>query len=298
MPEFENMEQAAQALSEASAAPEGTAVPPVAEVAEAASPPVSPTPEVDAGATPPESADSFTSIDPSTLPPELQALYKSMQGDYTRKTQELAPARDLMAQGVDLERASQALQFVDALENDPQFLSEVHGRLSSALEQLGMSPAAAAAQATAEIQEQAADPFGIGGEDEGESALAKEVADLREWRNQQEAAQAEQYLGAQLQRQEMAIRQSNPDYSDADVERLYELAFAHGGDLAAADASYRAMREHFVSSYVNGKASAAEAAPTVVDGASGAESVGTGFGDDLEAAHKAATAHLQNILAG
>ena len=36
----------------------------------------------------------FTKIDPSTLAPELQELYKSMQADYTRKTQELAKMRD------------------------------------------------------------------------------------------------------------------------------------------------------------------------------------------------------------
>jgi hypothetical protein len=34
--------------------------------------------------------ESFTNIDPSTLPPELQGTYKSMQADYTRKRQEEA----------------------------------------------------------------------------------------------------------------------------------------------------------------------------------------------------------------
>lgn len=37
--------------------------------------------------------DSFSSIDPSTLPPELQAVYKSMQADYTKKLQPLADMR-------------------------------------------------------------------------------------------------------------------------------------------------------------------------------------------------------------
>ncbi len=38
-------------------------------------------------------SDGFTRIDPKTLPPELQSIYKSMQADYTRKTQEVADLR-------------------------------------------------------------------------------------------------------------------------------------------------------------------------------------------------------------
>lgn len=50
--------------------------------------------------------ESFT--DPSKLPPELQATYKSMQADYTRKTQGLA----------DVSKKAEAL---DVLMNNPQF---------------------------------------------------------------------------------------------------------------------------------------------------------------------------------
>lgn len=37
--------------------------------------------------------ETFTSIDPQTLPEDLQKLYKSMQADYTRKTQDIASRR-------------------------------------------------------------------------------------------------------------------------------------------------------------------------------------------------------------
>jgi hypothetical protein len=37
--------------------------------------------------------DSFTDVDPQTLPPELQTKYKSMLADYTRKTQSIADVR-------------------------------------------------------------------------------------------------------------------------------------------------------------------------------------------------------------
>ncbi len=37
-------------------------------------------------------ADSFSSVDPETLPPELKAIYKNLQADYTKK---LAPLADM-----------------------------------------------------------------------------------------------------------------------------------------------------------------------------------------------------------
>lgn len=37
--------------------------------------------------------ESYTRIDPKTLPPELQAMHKSLLGDYTKKTQEIARQR-------------------------------------------------------------------------------------------------------------------------------------------------------------------------------------------------------------
>lgn len=52
------------------------------------------TPETQSDQATPTETESFTSIDPSTLPAELQELwdktYKSMQGDYTRKTTALS----------------------------------------------------------------------------------------------------------------------------------------------------------------------------------------------------------------
>ena len=37
--------------------------------------------------------ESFSNIDPNTLPPELQAVYKSLQADYTKKTMSIADVR-------------------------------------------------------------------------------------------------------------------------------------------------------------------------------------------------------------
>lgn len=37
--------------------------------------------------------DTFSNIDPKTLPPELQDIYKNLQADYTKKTQSIAEVR-------------------------------------------------------------------------------------------------------------------------------------------------------------------------------------------------------------
>lgn len=37
--------------------------------------------------------ESFSSVDPNTLPPEMQAIYKSLQADYTKKTMSIADVR-------------------------------------------------------------------------------------------------------------------------------------------------------------------------------------------------------------
>ncbi len=37
--------------------------------------------------------ESFSSVDPKTLPPELQAVYKNLQADYTKKTMSVADVR-------------------------------------------------------------------------------------------------------------------------------------------------------------------------------------------------------------
>lgn len=59
--------------------------------------------------------ESFSSIDPKTLPPELQALHKSLQADYTRKTQ---AAAERMKQVEALEKKAKAY---DQLTGDQRF---------------------------------------------------------------------------------------------------------------------------------------------------------------------------------
>lgn len=54
--------------------------------------------------------ESFSNVDPETLPPELKAVYKNLQSDYTKKTQSIADTRK-KAEAYD--KISQDQRFVD-----------------------------------------------------------------------------------------------------------------------------------------------------------------------------------------
>lgn len=66
-------------------------------------------------------AQGFTSVDPSSLPEQLQPIYKQMQADYTRKTQEIAETR----------KAAEAYQrfrpHLDRIFSDPKLTNMVFG---------------------------------------------------------------------------------------------------------------------------------------------------------------------------
>lgn len=59
--------------------------------------------------------DSFTDIDPETLPPELQAKYKSMLADYTKKTMGVAELRKKADTYDQLARDKRVVEFVNGL---------------------------------------------------------------------------------------------------------------------------------------------------------------------------------------
>lgn len=268
---------------------------------ESAAPQTSPQ-GVDAGTTAPTQAqpvtpDSFTNVDPSQLSPQEQTRYREMQADYTRKTQEIAQQRQQFEAIGDPERAYQAIQFVDALENDPNFVVQVHQQLSEALQAAGMSPAQADQAAAQELQSNMQGQ-GTYEEDGSDSQLAKEVAELREWRNEQELRETERMLAGQIQQAEMFIRQNHPEYTDQDIESVYERAFAYGGDLIQAETAYANERQRIIESWTSSKGSVTD---TTARGATGGhvETAPEGFDPtDLDQQHTAAQEFLRNSLAG
>jgi hypothetical protein len=254
-------------------------------------------PEADAGTTAPATpeVDSFANIDPNALPPELQAQYRNMQGAFTRRMQELAQKEQMYSSIGDPEIAARGVELVRALEEDPVF---VHQQLSAWLESQGMTPAQAAQTASDMQQAQAAgtsefDEF----DDPDTAALRRELDELKAWRAQEENARAEQAYMAELQREEAAILQANPNYKPSDMSAIYELAFAHGGSLLRAEKAYSALRDSWASEYMEQKASVPGGLNTPAT--TGAAQTPTKFERlDDPALEKAALAALQASLNG
>lgn len=245
--------------------------------------------EVDAGMEPivednQFEAESFTGFDPSVLPEDMQQVYKSMQADYTRKTQEIAELRrsyeSFSEAGVDPDVALQAIGFLQQLDNDPQFALEV---AESIRQNVGAPDVAQTTEVTSPD---------VNNNYEGlPPTLARELEEMRAFRQEMMEMQAHQETMAELEAMENTIRTSNPDYTDDDVEAIYSLAYATDGDLIAAQQQYHAIQQRMLSSYLKAKsvphgATPAPSAPSSVPGRS--------FGS-VDDAHKAALEVLRNI---
>jgi len=228
--------------------------------------------------------ESFTGFDPTILPEDMQQVYKSMQADYTRKTQEIAELRrsyeSFSEAGVDPDVALQAIGFLQQLDNDPQFALEV---AESIRQNVGTPDVAQRAEvATPDVN----DSY-----DGLPPTLARELEEMRAFRQEMIEMQAHQETMAELEAMENTIRTTNPDYTDDDVEAIYSLAYATDGDLIAAQQQYHAIQQRMLSSYLKAKtvphgATPAPAAPSSTPDRS--------FGS-LDDAHKAALEAIRNI---
>ena len=228
--------------------------------------------------------ESFTGFDPTILPEDMQQVYKSMQADYTRKTQEVAELRrsyeSFSEAGVDPDVALQAIGFLQQLDNDPQFALEV---AESIRQNVGTPDVAQRAEvATPDVN----DSY-----DGLPPTLAKELEEMRAFRQEMMEMQAHQETMAELEAMENTIRTTNPDYTDDDVEAIYSLAYATDGDLIAAQQQYHQIQQRMLSSYLKAKtvpygATPAPAAPSSTPGRSFTS---------LDDAHKAALEAIRNI---
>jgi len=290
MPEAPTLDEAAAALAAANQADQGLDAHGQPVAAEPAPPAADPPQD----APPAESADQEPDLQAllEALPPEAREIVsrreKMMQADYTRKTQALAEERKAVESD---------MEFLASIRSDPYAALEFHTELTQALVDAGLTPAQAAAQATAQIDEATPPPSY---EDDPDAALRADLEELKTWRQQQEAQGAERAQEAELQRvegeltrQEMAIRQTNPSYADEDIDAIYEIAFAHGGNLVAAQERYEGLRNRFVTSYADKKAGHETVGEPVAGGAS---AVPMKF-ETVEEAHVAAQEKLRNILA-
>ena len=230
--------------------------------------------------------EPFTTFDPETLPEDMQAVYRSMQGDYTRKTQEIAELRrgyDAFSEtGINPNEAVEAVQLWQRMYSDPEFASQVSQDLQSRLEQMGYA-------AEAEV----ADDSIINNENyEGiPSALMRELEEMRAFREDIMEQQSRSEVMQEIEAVEETIRITNPQYTDDDVEAIYSLAYANQGDLMAAQQQYAAIQQRLLGNYLQAK--------TVPHGATPAPNVPSSippreFGS-VDEAHKAAMEALRNI---
>lgn len=233
----------------------------------------------------PVEAESFTAFDPTILPEDMQQVYKSMQADYTRKTQEIAELRrnyeSFSEQGIDPTEALEAISLLQRMNNDPEFAGEVAMGIQSRLEELGYS-----------AQQVVNDAPIVDNNYEGLPAeLQRELQEMRQFRQEMVEAQEQQGILMELEAAENTIRTTNPDYTDDDMEAIYSLAYATDGDLMLAQQQYHAIQQRLLGSYLQAK--------TVPHGATPAPSLPSStpersFGS-LDEAHKAAMEALRNI---
>jgi hypothetical protein len=215
-----------------------------------------------------ESSDSFTGIDPNTLPEEAQAFYKSMQADYTRSKQALAEERkqfEALEEFGGVEAAVEAARFAQALATDPQFALGVHEQLTTALKEAGLTQEQASAEASRQITEtQQADPneFSYDDEQRVDPALERELQTLRQeieeqkaWRVQQEETAQTTALAQEIMAQENEVRQTNPKWDEDDVKYVYDLAYSTGGNLLQAAELYKGLQQTVLSRYIDQKGS-------------------------------------------
>lgn len=226
--------------------------------------------------------ESFTGFDPNNLPEDLQAVYKSMQADYTRKTQDLAEVRryndSLTEMGVDPNDAIQMVSFFQEMQANPQLAVEY----LSALQAQGEPDT---------IQSGYTEDYTSNNSYDGlPPELANELNAMREFRNQYMADQQQASIMAELEYEEQAIRVANPHYTDDDLESIYNLAYATGGDLKAAADQYHAIQQRLLGGYLESKQAPMGATPVPT----GPSNTPPQQFKSLDEAHKAAMEAIRN----
>ena len=228
--------------------------------------------------------ESFTGFDPTSLPEDLQSVYRSMQADYTRKTQEVAELRRVNESfselGVDPNEAVNIVDFFRRLENDPQIANEFVSRVQSYWEQPSDTNAPQFGDTPVDESYENLPP-----------ALAQELQSMREFRDEMMFQQEQSQIMSELESVENQIRLANPQYSDQDIEAIYSLAYSTDGDLQAAADQYHGIQQRLLGNYLQSKQVPQGATPVPT----GPNSTPMSGFKNLDDAHKAAMEVVRNI---
>lgn len=237
--------------------------------------------------------DTFTGIDPNSLPPELQSIYKSMQADYTRKSQETSPWRKIGEDlSVDPESTRQAVEFIQRINTDPEAAIAFHNQLTQNLSQHGFLDNEDYYED--EPENNAVEEGWDGDEDEDIPTHVSERLDrLDNWITDQEQAAYDASIMNEIEREESYIRQNNPDYGDKEIELIYSLAPSTQGNLIEAEKQFKNFKQHLLTNYVAKKGSVNPGLTS--PGVTGTAEAPPKF-DNLDQAYEAALQHLKTSL--
>ena len=233
---------------------------------------------------PPVEAESFTGFDPSVLPEDMQVVYKSMQADYTRKTQEIADKRReyeaFSAAGIDPNEALEAANLWQRMNTEPDFAMSISQEIQNRLEELGYADKPEIVDVPVDNSYEGLPP-----------AIAQELQEMRNFREEMLQQQEQQQIFQEIEAAEQTIRTMNPDYSDNDMDAIYSLAYSTQGDLMKAQEAYHSIQQNLLGSYLQAK--------TVPHGATpapgGPSNVPMKSFSTLDEAHKAAMERVRNI---
>jgi hypothetical protein len=228
--------------------------------------------------------ESFTNFDPTILPDDMQAVYKSMQADYTRKTQEIAEKRReyeaFSAAGIDPNEALEAASLWQRMNNEPDFAMSISQEIQNRLEELGYTNDPVVADVPVDTNYEGLPP-----------EVMQELQEMRNFRQEMIQQQEQQQVLQEIEAAEQTIRTMNPDYSDNDMDAIYSLAYSTNGDLMKAQEAYHQIQQNLLGSYLQAK--------TVPHGATPAPSLPSSMPQrshgSLDEAHKAAMEALRNI---
>lgn len=234
------------------------------------------TPEVQAPKAPEHTPEPEAAFNPDELPPELLPAWKQMQAAFTPRLQEAAAIKKQFEELGGIESAQQAVDLYQRV-SDPQNWPQLYEELYQAMERAGFEfedPNAAQSPVVSS-------PFGqLAEEDPDLAPLVTALQNLEgrtndqqqliesflyEQEAQRQVAEEElrqaQYL-ASLQQQVTAVRQANPQYTDADVRAIIELGSFYGDDIALAQQRYEQIVSDRLTRYFESKKVAGAATST------------------------------------
>lgn len=259
MPEFESEKDVINALVESQNAPDTPSDEVGARAREVAAEQAEVTaPESDDAPEEQPEEDSFTGLNPTELPPELRPYYDSMLADYRRKTQGVAEQRrqyEALDEFGGVETATQALEWISSLQN-PENALELHRELTAALQEQGYTLEQAKEEASRQVEQaqEEEDEFSLEGtRDPRVDELTKKIEELDRYREEEQERNLEMMMAAQYERDEAELISANPEYKEEDIENVYKLAFATGGNLKQADELYKGIQSHLLGRYIEEK---------------------------------------------